>query len=116
MKEVGKMGEEDVGLEGGVGEEGDGVGGGRGEDGEMGVEGGEEWEDFVNFFGVVCGDGGRVHNQIFFRDYKHNIVPSLEKFKNHLHFFQKMSMYDMSFIYFQGNRRYQSWHSNPGWR
>jgi len=22
----------------------------------------------------------------FFRDYKHNIVPSLEKFKNHLHF------------------------------
>ena len=42
MKEVGEMGEEEVGLEGGVGEEGDGVGGGRGEDGEMGVEGGEE--------------------------------------------------------------------------
>ena len=37
MKEVGEMGEEEVGLEGGVGEEGDGVW-----DGEMGVEGGEE--------------------------------------------------------------------------
>lgn len=30
MKEVGEMGEEEVGLEGGVGEEGDGVGGRRG--------------------------------------------------------------------------------------
>ena len=65
MKEVGEMGEEEVGLEGGVGEEGDGVGGGRGEDGEMGVEGGEEWENFVKFFGAVGGDSGRVHNQFF---------------------------------------------------
>ena len=30
MKEVGEMGAEEVGLEGGVGEEGDGVGGRRG--------------------------------------------------------------------------------------
>ena len=34
----------------------------------------------------------------FFRDYKHNIVPSLEKFKIHHHFFSKnISIYPPAF-------------------
>ena len=101
MKELGDMGKEGVGLEGGVGEEGDGVGGERRKVGHLFVV--EVVEDLVKLLEVVDGDGGSVHNRFIFWGYIHNIDTSPKKFNkipNFFYFFIVSPLFSMYFSTF----------------